>query len=857
MTRTCIGVVLLFWVTATGWAQPAPSLAAIWTYPGECVSGQHVQLLVTPQESRGADFLPFECMIDTDRNYSEAVLQLNVFDGKETLISETAMPLKLNIGQSKYTVEWDATAAPLGLYRADITIRPDEIETVSRYTAAVKKVTEQQLLEDLEGTLQRLQELRGKLTSGEASGTKPSHMEVRLRTAEDFVQRARNHADAKQWREMDEILNYLEKTSGAVHAWIVFGNEAEEFDTPVADLDMSSLECRNGVVYSSGQPVFLFGRVLPDSAPEAIGALKRYGLNFAVCSLPPRATLADRDLAMEFKSVFNPLFEEAAQDNIAVAVQLAPQEIGAWALQLWPDASAKGFIDITHPGIREAYQRHLNAVLPYLAGQKTVSMVSLAEKPQFRYDSEEVRKAFVAHIQKKYPDRQNLNQLWHAHFAKYDEITIWDATAKDYQYQNLRAYQFDWQSFQRELIREYFTALADAAHSAAPRLWKQAAIADTIFQNGETRQGVDREALAHLMDCSGCAASMQAPEKMYALDYPGQSAVYALLKSFQPEKPVFNLEDQIDFNGIENPEAYLTTALWEGVMSGLNGMALAADSQVARRPETMEAYANACLQINRLAPVVAAFQQTPADVAVLYSDSSKILDDGVPYLKSARFAYEGASFAGYALRFITERQLARGEWADVKVIIIPETPALTDAAFAAIEQYVEKGGAVIRVGTPIPYNEQGLSRRTVLRNNDRTVLVRGLNLPTEYLHGMDGVISKGALPNIPRVVNNSGYPIEGVKSLYWDYQGDSYLYLVNVRKDSVTCRLKGAAQSGRDLILGREVRFPLYAKPLDPMLIRLDKAKEQLAQTTAPDPHPHRLTMAKIKKFMQEWSIPQ
>lgn len=856
MTRKCLGVALLLFVAAPGWTQPPPEMAAIWTYPEESVSGRHVQLTVTPNESRGADFLPFECAIDTDRNYAEAILYLRVYNAKEVLVSESEIPLKLNIGQSKYIVEWDATAAPTGRYRAEIELRPDEIETVSRYAAMLKKVTGQQLKQDLESAIERLQELRGKMPVPSGTDSKPSCGELRLRTAEDFVQRAQHYADAQQWRETDQILNYLQKTSGAVHAWLVFGNGAPEFDMPVPDLDMSSLENRNGVVCSHGQPVFLFGRVLPDASTEAIGALKRYGLNFAVCSLPPRATLTPPDLQTDFRNAWSPLFEEAAQDNINIAVHLSPHDTGAWAMQTWPDLSAKGFIDIAHAGARELFQRHLNAVLPYLAQQKTVSMISLAEKPQFRFDSEDVRKAFVAHIQQKYPDRQTLNQLWHSHLAKYDEITIWDAQAKEFQYQNLRAYQFDWQSFQRGLIMEYFNTLKEAAYTLAPTLWKQVMTADTIFETGETRQSVDREALAQLMECSGCTTTTQAASEMYALDYPGQSVLYAVLKSFRPDIPLFSLETHIRIEGAEHPSAVITASLWEAVISGVNGVALAPDSPVMNRPETVEAFVTASLSINRLAPVAAAFQQAPAEVAVLYSDSAKILDDGVPYLKSARFAYEGASFAGYRLRFISEKQLAQGEWTSLKVLIVPETPALTDAAFSAIEQYIDAGGAVIRVGTPIPYNEHGFSRRTVLQNNKRTVLVRGLNLPTEYLHGMDGAINKGALPDIPRVVNKSGYPIEGVKSLYVEYDGGAYLYMLNVRKDAVTCRLNGKVQSGRDLILGREVRFPLYATPLDPMMIRLDKTEENLSQTTAPETKKYVPAKETIKEFMHEWAIP-
>ena len=124
-----------------------------------------------------------------------------------------------------------------------------------------------------------------------------------------------------------------------------------------------------------------------------------------------------------------------------------------------------------------------------------------------------------------------------------------------------------------------------------------------------------------------------------------------------------------------------------------------------------------------------------------------------PHLESAKFAFEGASFAGYSIRFITESQIARGALAPVKVLILPDTLAVSDETFTQLSAYVEEGGAVARVGKPIPYNERGMSRSDVIRSTAKTVLVRGLNLPTEYLHAMDAAQERGALPEISRPVN--------------------------------------------------------------------------------------------------------
>jgi len=105
--------------------------------------------------------------------------------------------------------------------------------------------------------------------------------------------------------------------------------------------------------------------------------------------------------------------------------------------------------------------------------------------------------------------------------------------------------------------------------------------------------------------------------------------------------------------------------------------------------------------------------------------------------------------------------------------------------------------------------------------------VRCLNLPTEYLHAMDGVTGLGTLPPVPRTINRYGYPLEGVKSRYVELDGQGYLYVINIRKAPVAACLLGAMHSGRDLIRGRDVAFPTTLEPLDPMLIRLNMAERE------------------------------
>jgi hypothetical protein len=185
------------------------------------------------------------------------------------------------------------------------------------------------------------------------------------------------------------------------------------------------------------------------------------------------------------------------------------------------------------------------------------------------------------------------------------------------------------------------------------------------------------------------------------------------------------------------------------------------------------------------------------------------------------------------VRYITEEQCVNGALDGLKILVLPNTPALGDGAFQKIAEFVEAGGTVARTGTPIPYNERGFSRGDLIRNTGNTVLVRGLNLPTEYLHAMDAATVLGALPQIPRAITVQGYPVEGVKTRYVEYEGGYYIYMLNIRKEPVSVALATQVNRGRDLIQGQDVEFPATLEPLMPRLIKLEPVDLEMKVTVA------------------------
>jgi len=799
----------------------------IWVGPGTATPAPRATLDVP-----GAAGLPasqpavFECRIEARGTYPDTRVTLTLTDEAGAVAGREEIVMTLFEGPNACRFLWDARKAAPGDYRAVFELRYPGDDPSALFETRLRKVTEDQLRSEQASIAGELARLWESLRRAEARGEHFPDVEMRLTLVEAFLARAKADAAAHDWRAFDAKLAHGRQTVESVRAELAFGAPPEVL-TETLRPGLEGLQVRDGGFFVGDQPVFLFGVALRKPDADRVRMLRDLGLNFAVFEIAPDDTLDAAGQARPWQSAFEGLFAAARQDAVTLLAQLAPHRPGPDLMDAHPEIAAAGVVDIAHPRVAERFGKHIEAVAPVLAREAAVSMLSLAHAPRFRLEDESVRAQFVEHVKTLYEDRHSLNQSWRAHLADYDEILIGDTPEGHFDYREKRAYQWDWQAFHRGLAVRFFEELRDRVKRLAPAAPLMVTLPDTVFTLGESRDGLDREAIAGMMDLTGCTTQLNPDSDLYAYRYPDQSAFCTVMRSMEPDKPVVCAENNIKVDADLSPEyayGFVYTAVWDAVVSGLSAMALPEDSPVFERPETFEAFAAAALDITRLAPVVHAIQRAPADVSILWSDSAKVFDDGDPYLLSARFAFEGCSFSGYAVRYITENQCVSGDLDRLKVLVIPETPSLRNDAFEVIQDYVEDGGTVARVGKPIPYNERGHSRQDVIRNTSKTVLVRGMNLPTEYLHAMDAAIVLGTLDEISRPVNGHGYPLEGVKTRMALWRDDYYLFVVNMRPEPILCYLSGPRHTGTDLIGGRRVRFPMLLESLQPMLVRLDSA---------------------------------
>ncbi len=729
-------------------------------------------------------------------------------------------------GENPFSIAWNPEGLPDGDYVARLTVdRSEDMELASR-TYRIRRITGshiESLLQDLETDLRELESH----VAAVAESVAP-YAGYRLAIVHDYLPVAASAYADGSWRRALDDTRFLQSLLDTIRVDLSLRTAKDEpllAPIPV----VRNTEIRDGMFTSEGRPVFLFGATADyyELAP-AIPILRRYGLNIVETRVGPVDTLEQRSGAGTVPQEVMNLLHSAEDAGMGVTISLAPDAMAPWVYDAWPALAEGGAgtfpYDVTHPRLESILERHAKTLVPALSDEASLVSLALADRPEMQFLGEPIRQGLITFARNQYGDREIMNRVWGTFYLDFDEVVLnWNLDRP--------AYRHDLSLYQYQLGTAFLEGLSDLARRYAPAVAIQVNQSDRAFEAGESAFGLNRESVAEFTDVSGCTAMESLEHPYLALGYPSQSLNYTLLRSLDQDAPVFNSWDSF-IPGETAPANVLGVAAyalaWEGAMAGLNastaplGKPDGSSQTLLGRPQRLEGYARACLDLNRLAPLVTAFQSAAPEVGILWSLSSKIFEDGTPYLESVKHAYEGCHTFGFKVGFVTEKDIVSGALGDVKILVLPEAPSVSDEAFTLIDAYIAGGGITIRQGKPISYNPRGLARQETLSTSARTILIRGVDWPTEYLHALDAACDLDSAPSVPRAINASRYPLEGVKTRFVEHNGEAYLYAINLRKEPVSVYLAGPFTRGVDLIGGNEVHFPTVMAPAEPVLLRLD-----------------------------------
>jgi hypothetical protein len=783
------------------------------------------------REAHLGDTWVFDCVSDLRDAHDGCALTLEVVDAEGNSLHQGAIHFDAVKGENPARFIWLPAGLATGRHPVRITLSHDPSGVLARYELEVAVLSETDLLNRHEYVRAEAALLSAHLEAQSPGTQLQTQASARLAIASDALPDAGAMISSGEWLSAEKHLDYLVHLVDTVRASLTFGG-----DDALAILDLTARGEPGpaaGGFAAGGQPVFLVGA--PVSSATDPEKMARHGMNLAMVDYGPNSDPEEGALVAS----------AAAGAGLSVLARLLPgQDIlpsDGWNLLQGVPVSGP---NLGEASTQQTFRGHVQSATNTLPHSGTLVITDMVDGMRFQYRDDAIRMRFARHLDATYGSIDTLNESWRSRLTDFYEVQLtqdrpvtWEDEAP--QYLQKPSYQYDWRSFHQAAAADWTRDTIQHFRAGLPRhTVLGATLPDSAFFPGQGWNGVSREALAGLLEAVGCTS----PEAHLARDpgatYPLEFADLDLLRSINPDVPLYLPAmplDPFDDDPVHSGSV-LYSRIIHAVATGADALAVSGAPESVSTPWTTDALAMARYDLNRLAPVFRSIQEAPFQVGIVWSESSRLFQDGTPYLESALSAYEGVSYFGLNFRFVTESQMANGALDTLSVLVLPETLSLTGAAFHALQEYVGMGGVIIRGGRPAPYDERGLSRRDVLDHSLKTFLIRGSGTATDYLDALDAAWHETGQGAGLRPVNAHDYPLEKILCRTTEFDGAEFVYLLSLRGDPEHVSMAGGPRSGLDLFTGRPVEFPIVLEPYCPMLVQLDTPGEKPISVQTEDP---------------------
>jgi hypothetical protein len=160
------------------------------------------------------------------------------------------------------------------------------------------------------------------------------------------------------------------------------------------------------------------------------------------------------------------------------------------------------------------------------------------------------------------------------------------------------------------------------------------------------------------------------------------------------------------------------------------------------------------------------------------------------YIRDLLNAYEGCSFAGFPVHFISDRQIAKGDLKNFKALVVPNAKNISEAIFQKIAAYAKNGGEILLLGNEsLSRNEYGIAQP-----NRNGTLKTFAQVPEGSVKSYSTAYAKllkklNQTPIVP-IVGEDGAQPYGVESRSVVLEnGQKLMYAINLNKYPVSIKL--------------------------------------------------------------------
>ncbi len=507
-------------------------------------------------------------------------------------------------------------------------------------------------------------------------------------------------------------------------------------------------------------------------------------------SLPP-----DRDYAISTTSVEQDIvkvLQNAAQNNVAVNLLLSPHYFPSWALSDYPELKSNNTTPdftyvITHPLAKQIIEDYLRAVIPLVKDYSSLHSVTLSNEPQYHSNKDSYNlPAWYEYLHDTYDgDLSELNLIYGTWYASFEDVPMPADGAEP------TPVGYDWVMFNDNLMTDWQTWMSDIIHEIAPNLPVHAKIMARM--ESSPQYGIDVESFSNLTDLNGndnwnfIDGGMTADMKELSF-YDLQASIH--------EAPIYNSEHHVIEDGDSRYSAaygdHIRSLLWQGAIHGKSASTIwiwqrtyntanSSEGGILHRPESVAAVGKANFDLNRLSREVTAFQNIQSKAAILYSVPSMLYNGNESY-PSLLKAYEALSFTGEKVGFITENQMAQGDWSKYKVLIVPDTGYIHADTLEQLWAFQVDGGQVIVLGEDsLQYDEHNQPLISTLRSTvmDDATVVSLDTTAKQFRTQLYPILYDTGMAQYQLIDTTTLEPVYGVEWRVAEYNGHMLLNVMN------------------------------------------------------------------------------
>ena len=371
-----------------------------------------------------------------------------------------------------------------------------------------------------------------------------------------------------------------------------------------------------------------------------------------------------------------------------------------------PKAGSFTKYNVSHPIIREIYEKFLRTAIPLIKDYKCISNFIISNEAQYdvTYIPDFYTVPWQEWLEKTYNgDIGVLNQAYGTNYTSFSEVPL-SRTETD------TAKTVDIFEFNNEVFAEWHKFIADICHELAPDIPVSLKIFGWTRSYNEPISMIAGTGLEDydFIDLNGCdynnflTDGLEDMAKLYWYDY---------MSSFR-NLPVVDAEDHFIQDSSSNfyPSylaPYCAQAIYQGAIHGraisdmwifarIKGNSALMDSY-AYRPDAIQQISHAALDLNRLAYEIASLVNEPANVGIVASTADWLSNISGPH--ASYEAYQNTFFLGNKPRFIVETLPV--DTTDFKAVIIPDTVYITRKMLDDLKNYVDNGGYLIAMSDDV------------------------------------------------------------------------------------------------------------------------------------------------------------